>query len=156
MKRPDLEPRLIQAVVNYGLDRIEPDFGPGPDADILRALWVGIRPVLSADWQRFENGSRSEGAPKGNQNARKDKQHRKSPIVPGLDEVLEFWRAEGLSGDASQFFYHYDGQGWKWVANWKSVAMEWSIREKSMMRRPSAARQRTDIPNDPSQYQDTI
>ena len=51
MKRPDLEPRLIQAVVNYGLDRIEPDFGPGPDADILRALWVGIRPVLCAERQ---------------------------------------------------------------------------------------------------------
>ncbi len=61
----DVRLRMYEAVINYGLDLIEPHF-----EGIEKVLWTLIRPQLEANNKRFENGCKG-GAPMGNQNARK-------------------------------------------------------------------------------------
>ena len=61
----DVRLRMYEAVIDYGLDLIEPHF-----EGIEKVLWILIRPQLEANNKRFENGCKG-GAPIGNQNARK-------------------------------------------------------------------------------------
>lgn len=61
----DVRLRMYEAIIDYGLDLIEPHF-----EDIEKVLWTLIRPQLEANNKRFENGCKG-GAPIGNQNARK-------------------------------------------------------------------------------------
>lgn len=61
----DVRLRMYEAVINYGLDLVEPHF-----EGIEKVLWTFIRPQLEANNKRFENGCKG-GAPMGNQNARK-------------------------------------------------------------------------------------
>ena len=61
----DVRLRMYEAVIDYGLDLIEPHF-----EGIEKVLWTLIRPQLEANNKRFENGCKG-GAPIGNQNARK-------------------------------------------------------------------------------------
>ena len=61
----DVRLRMYEAVINYGLDLIEPHF-----EGIEKVLWTLVRPQLEANNKRFENGCKG-GAPIGNQNARK-------------------------------------------------------------------------------------
>lgn len=61
----DVRLRMYEAVINYGLDLVEPRF-----EGIEKVLWTLIRPQLEANNKRFENGCKG-GAPIGNQNARK-------------------------------------------------------------------------------------
>lgn len=61
----DVRLRMYEAVINYGLDLVEPHF-----EGIEKVLWTLIRPQLEANNKRFENGCKG-GAPMGNQNARK-------------------------------------------------------------------------------------
>lgn len=57
---------FIRAVINYGLDGVEPNFKD----KISRALFAGIRPNLAKGWTKFNNG-KNGGAPEGNTNASK-------------------------------------------------------------------------------------
>ena len=61
----DVRLRMYEAVINYGLDLVEPHF-----EGIEKVLWTLIRPQLEANNKRFENGCKG-GAPMGNQNAQK-------------------------------------------------------------------------------------
>lgn len=61
----DVRLRMYEAVIDYGLDLVEPHF-----EGIEKVLWTLIRPQLEANNKRFENGCKG-GAPIGNQNARK-------------------------------------------------------------------------------------
>lgn len=61
----DVRLRMYEAIIDYGLDLIEPHF-----EGIEKVLWTLIRPQLEANNKRFENGCKG-GAPMGNQNARK-------------------------------------------------------------------------------------
>lgn len=61
----DVRLRMYEAVIDYGLDLVEPRF-----EGIEKVLWTLIRPQLEANNKRFENGCKG-GAPIGNQNARK-------------------------------------------------------------------------------------
>ena len=71
---------IYEAIARYSLDQVEPSFGDGEDASILRAIWASVRPQLDANLRRFENGCKGKeygrlgGAPKGNTNARKQPQ----------------------------------------------------------------------------------
>ena len=70
----DVRLRMYEAIIDYGLDLIEPHF-----EGIEKVLWTLIRPQLEANNKRFENGCKG-GAPMGNQNARKQpKNNRKQP-----------------------------------------------------------------------------
>ncbi len=61
---------LLRAVISYGLNQEVPDFSGVPYQQFIEAIFAGIRPQLDANFQRYINGCRG-GAPKGNQNARK-------------------------------------------------------------------------------------
>ena len=61
----DVRLRMYEAIIDYGLDLIEPHF-----EGLEKVLWTLIRPQLEANNKRFENGCKG-GAPMGNQNARK-------------------------------------------------------------------------------------
>ena len=70
----DVRLRMYEAIIDYGLDLIEPHF-----EGIEKVLWTLIRPQLEANNKRFENGCKG-GAPIGNQNARKQpRNNRKQP-----------------------------------------------------------------------------
>lgn len=72
----DVRLRMYEAIIDYGLDLIEPHF-----EGIEKVLWTLIRPQLEANNKRFENGCKG-GAPIGNQNARKQpKNNQKQPNV---------------------------------------------------------------------------
>ena len=85
----DVRLRMYEAVIDYGLDLIEPHF-----EGIEKVLWTLIRPQLEANNKRFENGCKG-GAPIGNQNARKQpkdnrettkKQPRNNQKQPNVNE----------------------------------------------------------------------
>jgi len=65
---------IYRAIANYALDRVEPDTLTG----FARVVWLLVRPQLEANWKKFENGCKGReygkkgGAPKGNQNAKKN------------------------------------------------------------------------------------
>ena len=81
----DVQIVLFRAVIEYGLDQAVPDFAGTPYQPFIEAIWAGIRPQLDANHKRFLNGckggefGRLGGAPKGNTNARKDKQPQINP-----------------------------------------------------------------------------
>ncbi|MBR1488445.1 MAG: hypothetical protein IJ603_06140 [Bacteroidales bacterium] len=87
---PDMQSALYRAVASYGLDRIEPDFS---DNQMAAAIWTLIRPQLDANYKRYLNGCEGGkfghlgGAPKGNDNARKDKQPQNNPKTTPNDNV---------------------------------------------------------------------
>ena len=73
---------LLDALMDYGLEMKEPDFGG--DA-VLSALWVQMAAQLDAVWVRTLNGYKGKdygvqgGAPAGNQNASKERTTPKQP-----------------------------------------------------------------------------
>lgn len=69
---------LLVAIAEYGLNQVAPDFGTGQDAIIMRAIWSGIYPQLDANFRKFLNGLKG-GAPRGNNNADKNKPRRPDP-----------------------------------------------------------------------------
>jgi hypothetical protein len=55
---------MYEAISDYSLDMKEPELTGFP-----KALFSIIRPIIDANWQRYENGCKG-GAPKGNKNNR--------------------------------------------------------------------------------------
>ena len=84
---------LLRAVINYGLDGVVPDFSGAPYQQFVEAIFAGIRPQLDANLKRYLNGCEGGkfghlgGAPKGNDNARKDKQPQNNPKTTPNDNV---------------------------------------------------------------------
>ena len=72
-----------KSVIAFALDAKEPDEELLPQR--LRMLWKIILPNLEADRRRFSNGCKG-GAPKGNQNARKDNQETTENQPPNNQE----------------------------------------------------------------------
>lgn len=62
----DARLRLYDAILRYGFCGREPDF-----QGIEKAVFIGIKPNIDASLKSIENGKKG-GAPKGNQNAKKD------------------------------------------------------------------------------------
>ena len=58
--------RLYKAITVYALSKEEPTLKDATE----RIIWRLVKPVLDANWQRFENGCKG-GAPIGNLNAKK-------------------------------------------------------------------------------------
>jgi len=89
----DVQIVLLRAVINYGLNQEVPDFTGVPFQPFVEAIFAGIRPQLDANHKRFLNGckggefGRLGGAPKGNNNARKEKQPQNNPkTTPNVNE----------------------------------------------------------------------
>ena len=64
---PETQLTLYNAVFDYGLNRIIPDFNGVQNQPFVEAIWYGIRPQIDANHQKFINGCKG-GAPSGNRN----------------------------------------------------------------------------------------
>ena len=62
----DIQGEVLTAIIEYGLNGVTTE----NQKPITKAMFTLIKPQLDANNQRFENG-KNGGAPKGNQNARK-------------------------------------------------------------------------------------
>lgn len=120
------------------------------------------KPQIDANIRRRENGRKGAefgklgGAPKGNQNARKQPQNNPkttpnvnanvnanindSPITdkrtdkrrevftpPTQSDVENYISKKGYIVNPFRFFTHYSQKGWKGVSDWKSKIDEWQI-----------------------------
>ena len=93
----ELQIVLFRAVVDYGLDRLEPDFSGVKMQPFVEAMFALIRPQLDANHKRFLNGCKGGefghlgGAPTGNVNAKKQPRNNPetTPNVNGNDNVNE-------------------------------------------------------------------
>ena len=61
--------KLLMGIINYGLDRTEPEF----DDELSQMAWVFIEPLLDANYRKYLAGQKG-GAPAGNQNAKRSNQ----------------------------------------------------------------------------------
>lgn len=67
-KCPDeVQTILYQAVADYALDQVIPDFAGVEDRQFIEAIWMLIKPQLDANHQRFLNGCKG-GPPIGSRN----------------------------------------------------------------------------------------
>ena len=149
---------IYRAIALYGLNREEPDLDGYP-----AAIFDIVRPQLDANFKRYENGckgaeyGRLGGAPKGNQNARKqpqinpettpnvndnvnvnDNEERinagKRPALspPSLSEIRLFINEKGYPIDAQQFIDFYEAKGWMIGKNkmkdWRAAVRTWTHR----------------------------
>lgn len=112
------------------------------DADIRRAQYraskrkirgqstnVNTIPQSSTDVPLSESSSSSDA------DTKPLKRERERFAPPSLGECREFFKTEGLSGDADAFYHHYESVGWRSgkapLRKWKSAAHGWSKREAS-------------------------
>lgn len=112
---------LLEAVIKYGLDGIEPQNLTG----VAAALFIAFRPNLDNSRKQYENG-RKGGAPKGNSNATK----RERTITPPTEyELSKFCSDNGIYIDEQRFLDYYTAIGWATtnyrVKNWRDAVREW-------------------------------
>lgn len=69
IKSVDAKYKLLMGIINYGLDRTEPEFND----ELSEMAWVFIEPLLDANYRKYLAGQKG-GAPVGNQNAKKENQ----------------------------------------------------------------------------------
>lgn len=67
IKSVEAKYKLLMGIINYGLDRTEPEF----DDELSQMAWVFIKPLLDANYRKYLAGQKG-GAPAGNQNAKKN------------------------------------------------------------------------------------
>lgn len=126
---------LFHAICQYGLDGTEPAL-----TGIADGMFRLVKPQLEANNKRYMNGQRG-GAPRGNQNARKNNQettekqpknNQKQPKEkekekekakekerisrfkpPTLEEVQTYVRENKYNVDAERFIDYYESNGWR-------------------------------------------
>lgn len=95
--------KLYRAIALYALNGEEPRL-----VGLVNAVWLAIKPQLDANYKRFQNGKKGGkfgflgaehgkkgGAPKGNQNARKNKNNPPNVNVNVNDELFEYIDSKG-------------------------------------------------------------
>ena len=158
----DMQLALYQAITIFALDLIEPNFDDCQDKVFLEAIWDTIRPQLYANHKRYLNGCKGAeygklgGAPKGNQNARKDKQPQNNRKTtpnenenvnenvnnidtpnckrfrkPSIADIQEYCESNGFSNvEISSFYDYYESNGWvigkSPMKVWKAAVMNWN------------------------------
>ena len=129
---------LFQAVVRYGLDQVEPDFSGVPQQPFVEAIFAGIRPQLDANHKRFLNGYKGKeyggrgGAPKGNQNARKQPQNnpKTTPNVNVNENVNENGKVKKTTDPNNQVLkLPFNDPGF--VATWNELRTQPKWRKKT-------------------------
>lgn len=114
---------LYRAIVNYGLDGIEPDNLTG----VAVGFWRLMRVNLENSRRKYENGLKG-GAPKGNRNAAKrDRERVIEPPTPR--ELCEFCAANRYNIDEQYFMDYNAAKGWVTtnyrVKDWRDAVREW-------------------------------
>lgn len=153
---------IYRAIALYGLNHEEPDLDGYP-----AAIFDIVRPQLDANFKRYENGCKGAefgergGAPKGNQNARKQPQNnpkstpndndnvndndKEEGIVkgkrsafspPSLSDLETYMTENGYTIDPQQFIDFYESKGWMIG---KNKMKDWQAAVRTWARRPDAA-----------------
>lgn len=148
---------MYEAIIDYALDFKEPSLEGFP-----KLAFDLIRPMLDINIKRWQNGCKGAehgykgGAPKGNNNAAKNKhskttanQPQNNPqitpidktgkvigtpakrfVKPTVQELKEYIAANAISVDAERFFNYYEANGWKVGRNpmkdWKAALRTWT------------------------------
>lgn len=74
---------MYEVFLDYAFNRKEPDFKKGKFSELTRFFWMGAKPVLDKNWQRFENGNQ----PKESKAQAKHKQTASKPnAAPSIDK----------------------------------------------------------------------
>lgn len=149
---PDTDRLVIyEAITAFSLDHTEPKLSGVP-----KIVWMLIRPVLEANWIRYENGVNG-GAPQGNANASKTtkkqpkttdalsvKEERRDKrveykrdnsatfVAPSLSDLESFITEKGYAIDAQRFLDFYESKGWMIGKNkmkdWRAAVRTWTHR----------------------------
>lgn len=134
---------MYEVLLEYALNRKEPDFKKGTFSELTRFFWMGAKPVLDANWAHFDSGNKpkkSKQQTNHNQNTSKpqatpsiDKDKRIRNIdkdiegegeiekgifsPPTLEDILSYYSsthgAEVESSLAKKFINYYAARGWK-------------------------------------------
>lgn len=86
LKELDTEDKavLFEAICNYGLDMVEPEF-----SGYQKAVWIGIKAQLFANWQRYENGVKGAGyGTRGGRPKKPQENPKKTPKKPQENPTL--------------------------------------------------------------------
>lgn len=74
---------MYEVFLDYAFNKKEPDFKKGKFSELTRFFWMGAKPVLDKNWQRFENGNQ----PKESKAQAKHKQTASKPnAAPSIDK----------------------------------------------------------------------
>ena len=95
---------MYEAISDYSLDMKEPELTGFP-----KALFSIIRPIIDANWQRYNNGCKG-GAPKGNKNNRFSKsttevQPNKNDNDNNKEEIVKEKSISSMEHMHCQFLY---------------------------------------------------
>ena len=147
----------LWAVIDYGLDGKEYE-GEG----LAKSAFLIAKPLIDVNNKRYEN-SKKGGAPKGNQNARKQpkdnqKTTKKQPNVnvnvndnandnkrrfvkPTVEQVREYCLERGNGIDPQSFIDYYETRGWKLgkgvsMKDWKAAVRTWESRRYKKTTKP--------------------
>ena len=112
------------------------------------AMWIAVAPVLGKSRSMSANGSKGGSKqPSKTESKRATEQVSSLPIPnsrireegcgeegPTEAEVAEYFAANCLRGDPSEFFDHFEAQGWVRgngmpVVDWRAVARQWSRKQ---------------------------
>lgn len=112
------------------------------------AMWIAVAPVLGKSRNMSANGSKGGSKqPSKTESKRATEQVSSLPIPnsrireegcgeegPTEAEVAEYFAANCLRGDPSEFFDHFEAQGWVRgngmpVVDWRAVARQWSRKQ---------------------------
>ncbi|ADV42333.1 DUF6291 domain-containing protein [Bacteroides helcogenes] len=141
---------MYEAISDYSLDMVEPNLTGFP-----KALFSIIRPIIDANWRRYNNGCKG-GAPTGNSNnssGRKGKRTNQEPTEkqpnvndkssigksfrfskPTFKDVEEYIYEQKYSIDAQSFIDYYDANGWRVGKNpmkdWRAAVRTWQRNQK--------------------------
>ena len=158
---------LFDAILEYSFTGVAPELPKG----VLQALWVSWLPTMKRNMLQYLK-SKKGGAPKGNQNARKQSENnpettRKQAnininrntnintkrvnatfVAPTLKDVEDYCEENKLPHNVAEpFFYYYDAMGWKTnrgasIKNWHSALRGWIAREPDLQQHQAAQQAR--------------
>lgn len=163
---PEEFKKSVQAIMEYGLNEIEPDTD-----GIEKTVFLLTKPQIDANNRRYENGKRggkpklnqivSEKEPSCNQTITKpepkenvkvkekvkdkEKDNIKRFAPPTKAEVEEYCQEKGYGVDAERFIDFYESKGWyvgkNKMKDWKAAVRNWNRSQRQELTAEAGKRQ---------------
>ena len=114
---------IMEMVMNYAFNGKEPTKNELSNLSAVGVMYWNLTfPNLRSSRKNYENGCKSNGAPKGSRNAAKF-------LIPTLDEVKRYFDERGYESAAERFFDFNESIGWastkKHFKSWQQAADRW-------------------------------